>query len=224
MCSYSFLNVELRLDVLINNAAVMGLRRRKLTRDGFEMHFGVNHLGHFLLTKLLVETLKDSHPSRIVNLTSEMHRSGRIDADNLQAERYYSRFEAYNNSKLANVLFTRELARRLAGTGVTANCANPGAVRTRLYRHLRMLVILFYPVYAIFFKTAWAGSQTPIAVAIDPELAAVSGKYFGECAVREESDAAKCNQTAAWLWDKSEELLKGASARIALANRRRNQI
>lgn len=150
-----------------------------LTKDGFEMQFGVNHLGHFLLTNLLLDLIKKSSPSRIVTVSSNIYRLGTIQKDDLQSEKSYHRWEAYSQSKLANILFSRELARRLVGTGVTANSLHPGAVSTDLLRHISpVLAFCFAPWKWILFRTARNGAQTQIKLALDPDLNEVSGKYF----------------------------------------------
>ena len=130
------LEEEPRVDILINNAGIMGLPERTLTQDGFEMQFGVNHLGHFLLTNLLLDRMKEAPSARIVNVSSKAHYWGTIDFDNLDSERSYSPWRAYGTSKLANILFTRSLAKRLQGTNVTTNSLHPGTVFTELGRHL----------------------------------------------------------------------------------------
>lgn len=185
----------------------MSIPNRTLTVDGFETQFGVNHLGHFLLTNLLLDTIKASQPSRIVNVSSSAHQSGVLDRENLQGEKSYSQLWSYCNSKLANVLFTRQLAKRLAGTGVTTNSLHPGAVKTELGRHQRFFITLIYPLYMFFFKTPWAGAQTTLAVALDPALTTVTGKYFADCAIKTESVHARNDESAEWLWQKSEELV-----------------
>jgi retinol dehydrogenase 12 len=123
--SKQFHEREDKLDILVNNAGVMACPR-SLTEDGFEMQIGVNHLGHFLLTNLLLDLLKAGAPSRVVVVSSEAHRMYDINKDDLMSEHSYSRFRAYSQSKLANILFTRELAKRLSGTGITVNCCHPG--------------------------------------------------------------------------------------------------
>lgn len=124
--SKTFHEIEDRLDVLINNAGVMAIQK-SFTSDGFEMHMGVNHIGHFLLTDLLVELLKKSAPSRIVNVSSALHGIGTISKRNFFGEKYYNRWLAYANSKLANILFTLELAKRLKNSKVTVNVLHPGS-------------------------------------------------------------------------------------------------
>ena len=131
------LEEEPRIDILINNAGVspVGLPGRTLTKDGFEIAFGVNHLGHFLLTNLLLDRIKEAPSARIVNVSSMGHLMGKVEFDNLNSERSYSAWNAYVNSKLVNILFNRSLAKRLKGTRVTANVLHPGAINTELARH-----------------------------------------------------------------------------------------
>lgn len=133
---HRFKSEETKLHILINNAGIMDCPRM-LTKDGFEMQIGVNHMGHFLLTLLLLDVLRASAPSRIVVVSSLAHRFGTINKDDLNSEKSYSRKFAYAQSKLANVLFTRELAKRLEGSGVTVNALHPGVVDTELFRSMR---------------------------------------------------------------------------------------
>ena len=135
------LEEEPRIDILINNAGVMALPERKLTNDGFEMQFGTNHLGHFLLTNLLLDRIKEAPSARIVNVSSRAYLRGDLDFDNLNCERSYSPWVAYGTSKLANILFTRSLAKRLERTSVTANALHPGMIMTELARHLSFSVV-----------------------------------------------------------------------------------
>lgn len=171
-----FKSQEQRLDVLINNAGLYCPLQR--TRDGFEMQIGVNHLGHFLLTNLLLDILKGSAPSRIVTVSSLLHMFGGIKKYDLNSEKSYSNYSAYCQSKLANVLFTRALAKKLEGTGVTANCLHPGVVRTEFARYDTLLSFLLKPFSWILLRTPKSGAQTSIMLAIDPDLEKVSGKYF----------------------------------------------
>jgi retinol dehydrogenase 12 len=136
--SKKFHELEAQLHVLINNAGVMACPKA-MTKDGFEMQIGTNHMGHFLLTNLLLDLLKQTAPSRVINVSSLFHWYGRINKDDLNSEKSYWRWIAYGQSKIANILFTRELARRLEGTGVTANSLHPGAVRTELMRDVDLL-------------------------------------------------------------------------------------
>ena len=141
--SAKILEDEPRIDILINNAGVtpLGLPERTFTRDGFEIAFGINHLGHFLLTNLLLDRIKEAPSARIVNVSSLAHMWGNIDFDNLNSEQSYSSQKAYGTSKLANILFTRFLAKRLEGTRVTANSLHPGTVSTELGRNLNVVVV-----------------------------------------------------------------------------------
>ena len=134
------LEEEPRIDILINNAGVMALPERKLTKDGFEMQFGTNHLGHFLLTNLLLDRLKEAPSARIVNVSSVAYKMGSIKMDNLNSEHSYTSWGAYCQSKIANILFTRGLSKRLEGTNVTANALHPGAIFTGLQQHSLLVV------------------------------------------------------------------------------------
>ncbi|XP_077150120.1 retinol dehydrogenase 14 [Ranitomeya variabilis] len=197
---------EPKLDVLINNAGVFQCPYTK-TEDGFELQFGVNHLGHFLLTHLLIGLLKSSAPSRIVVVSSKLYKYGEINFDDLNSEKDYSRSFAYSRSKLANILFTRELARRLEGTGVTVNVLHPGIVRTNLGRHINIPVLvkpLFNMVSWAFFKSPAEGAQTSIFLACSPEVEGVSGKYFGDCKEEDLIPKAMDDLVARKLWDISE--------------------
>ncbi|XP_069802084.1 retinol dehydrogenase 14 [Dendropsophus ebraccatus] len=197
---------EPKLDVLINNAGVFQCPYTK-TEDGFEMQFGVNHLGHFLLTHLLLSLLKSSAPSRIVVVSSKLYKYGEINFDDLNSEKSYSRSAGYSRSKLANILFTRELARRLEGTGVTVNCLHPGIVRTNLGRHINIPVLvkpLFNVVSWAFFKSPAEGAQTSVFLASSPEVEGVSGKYFGDCKEEDLLPKATDDLVARKLWDISE--------------------
>ncbi|XP_069616974.1 retinol dehydrogenase 14 [Ranitomeya imitator] len=197
---------EPKLDVLINNAGVFQCPYTK-TEDGFELQFGVNHLGHFLLTHLLIGLLKSSAPSRIVVVSSKLYKYGEINFDDLNSEKDYSRSFAYSRSKLANILFTRELARRLDGTGVTVNVLHPGIVRTNLGRHVNIPVLvkpLFNVVSWAFFKSPAEGAQTSIFLASSPAVEGVSGKYFGDCKEEDLIPKAMDDLVARKLWDISE--------------------
>uniref|UniRef100_UPI00358DE134 retinol dehydrogenase 12-like n=1 Tax=Myxine glutinosa TaxID=7769 RepID=UPI00358DE134 len=196
---------ESAIHIVINNAGVMLCPYWK-TENGFEMQFGVNHLGHFLLTYLLLDLLKRSAPARIINVSSLAHKWGKINFDDLQSEKSYRSGRAYCQSKLANVLFTRELARRLQDTNVTVNAVHPGSVHTELGRHLHFLLpagIFFSP----FLKTATQGAQTSIHCAVAAELKDVSGVYFSDCAPSAVGDCANDQQAASRLWDVSCQLL-----------------
>ena len=190
-----------RLDVLVNNAGLY-TRQRECSTDGFEMQFAVNHLAPYLLTALLRERLEASAPARIVTVSSEAHRRGRIDFDDIHGERRYSGLGAYTQSKLANLLFTRELARRLSGTGVTANAAHPGVVATRLlfegFGPLRLL--------GPFLKTPEQGARTIVHVASAPALERLTGLYFVDGESARPSARARDDDAARRLWDLSARL------------------
>lgn len=193
------------MHILINNAGVMFIPHT-LTIDGFEMHLGANHLAHFLLTNLLLDTLKASMPSRVVVVSSNGHAFGRINRDDLNSEKSYNKYKAYFQSKLCNHLFTRALAKRLLATGVTVNCLHPGAVNTELQRHVSIITAISWPIFWLITKSPKSGAQTSITVALDPELEQVSGKYFVDCEIAKEASRARDDDTAEWLWNESEKL------------------
>lgn len=174
-----FLGEQSQLDVLINNAGMV-YPKYKESQDGFEMQMGVNHLGHFLLTILLTDLLKRSSPSRIINISSLAHKFGRIDkSDLMNKKKPYRAFGAYANTKLANVLFTRELSRHLLNTGVTVNAVHPGVVRTEIWKTPKTLSGKIQNlVMRSLFKDPMEGAQTMIRLAVDPELETVTGQYF----------------------------------------------
>lgn len=163
------------LHVLVNNAGIIP-RKRTVTVDGLETQFAVNHLAYFLLTNLLLDTLKASAPARIVNVSSGVHNGASIDFDNLQSERSYSPTRVYASTKLANVLFTYELARRLEGTRVTANCLHPGSVATKLLADYLPKPLRF--ITKIVGASPEKGAQTSLYLATSPEVEGVTGKYF----------------------------------------------
>ncbi len=200
----AFLEKHDRLDVLVNNAGVM-MWERTLTTDGIETTFAVNHLGSFLLTNLLLEMLKKSAPSRIVNVASKAQKE--IDFEDLQNERGYSMRTAYGRSKLANILFTYELARRLEGTSVTANCLHPGVVNTNLFKHAIPYPLSYgLKVVEHFFKKPKDGAKTSIYLASSKYVECISGKYFIGTAPakshRQSYDIEACKR----LWNESERL------------------
>jgi NAD(P)-dependent dehydrogenase (short-subunit alcohol dehydrogenase family) len=204
-----------RLDMLVNNAGALNVRRLE-TADGFEMTFGVNHLGYFLLTNLLLETLKASAPSRIVNVASRAHLGNTLDFDDLQAERKYGVAFTYGRSKLANVLFTYELARRLDGTGVTANALHPGVIRSGFGKNNSGVAGAVFSVFQVvarpFLKDNAAGAKTSIYLATSPEVEGVTGKYFSESKETESSAASHDIEAQKRLWDVSEQMCGLASA------------
>lgn len=194
-----------KLDVLVNNAGVVSLKRR-LTDDGFESHLGVNHMGHFLLTNLLLDELKAAEQGRIVTVSSGAHKWGKIDFDDPHFERGYNVAKAYGRSKLANVLFTKALAKRLEGTAVTANAVHPGAVSTNIGIDRKTeFGKSVHKVLKPFFQTAEEGAATAVYLATAPELSDVSGKYFYQMKEIEVSEDASNEWLAEELWGWSEE-------------------
>lgn len=200
---------ESQVDVLINNAGIYQCPYTK-TDEGFEMQLGVNHLGHFLLTHLLLDLLKASAPSRIVVVSSKLYKYGHINFDDLNSENNYNKAFCYSQSKLANLLFTLELARRLEGTGVTVNALTPGIVRTRLGRHIQIPLLakpLFYLASLVFFKSPLEGAQTPLYLASSLEVEGVSGKCFANCEEEELLPKATDEEAAKKLWDISRRMV-----------------
>jgi NAD(P)-dependent dehydrogenase (short-subunit alcohol dehydrogenase family) len=191
-----------RLDVLLNNAGVY-IPKRTLTVDGLETTFAVNHLAYFLLTNLLLDVLKQSAPSRIVSVSSGAHFYGKVEFDNLQGEREYKGVPAYSNSKLENVLFTRELARRLEGTKVTANCLHPGAVATSIFRNTPKPIEWLIKAFTM---SPEKGAETSIYLASSPEVEGITGKYFEKKHEKYPSRTAQDDELARNLWEVSEQL------------------
>lgn len=203
-----------RLDLLINNAGIMAPPYGK-TKDGFELQFGTNHLGPFLLTNLLLDLLKKTEGSRIVNVSSLTHKYCTMEWDDLNSEKNYVPMKAYAQSKLANILFTRELSRRLANTSVTAYSVHPGVVRTEITRpnmngwlkYLYFLQKLFFLVWYMFSKSAKEGAQTIIFCAIMYEALQYSGCYFSDCKVKTPSLEARREGSPEKLWTISEKMV-----------------
>lgn len=195
------------LDILVNNAAIIP-PQRTLTPDGLEMQFMVNHLAYFMLGNLLLPALRQSAAGRVVNVSSGLHHNGVIEFDNLQGERLYARsmsgpgWGQYSNTKLMNVLFTNELARRLAAGGerTTANSLHPGVVATSLTRAYGPI---FNWVYSKFVANPEKGARTSIYVASSPDVNGVTGEYFGDCKLEPQNPIAKDLDVARRLWDVS---------------------
>jgi NAD(P)-dependent dehydrogenase (short-subunit alcohol dehydrogenase family) len=190
-----------RLDGLLNNAGTFEWKRR-LTPEGLETQFAVNHLGHFLLTQLLMAPLAAAPAARVVNVSSGAHRRTTIDFSNLQGEGGYNGLRAYANSKLANLLFTRELARRLRGSGVTANAMHPGVVATEILYRGSPLIRLLSP----FLRSPARGADTAVYLLDAPEVAGASGEYFKDRRRVEPSPAARDDAAAERLWRESARL------------------
>ena len=195
-----------RLDVLVNNAGIVTMRRKESV-DGIEMTWAVNHLASFLLTNLLLDMLKASTPARIVNVSSALHRQGKINFDDGQGKKNYNGLAAYNNSKLANLLFTYALARRLSGTGVTVNALHPGAVRTNLIASNGWLFKwIVQPLFNLQAISVEQGAQTSVYLASSAEVEGVMGKYFARCKPRASSPASYAEAAQKRLWRVSEEM------------------
>ncbi len=178
--SKTFYDQHNHLDVLVNNAGAFFLRR-KLSVDGIEMTLAVNHLAYFLLTNLLIDALKASPSARVVNVSSGSHYNEQLDFDDLQLTKFYNPMQAYGRSKLANVLFTYELARRMANTGITSNALTPGMVATDIWKKVnRWLTPLINPVIQRIAQTPLEGAQTSIYLATSPEVEGVTGKYYAD--------------------------------------------
>jgi len=197
---------EPRIDVLVNNAGNV-FATRALTADGLERTFAVNHMAYFVLTHVLRERLLAAQPARVVNTASAAHMGRTLDFDDLRLEKRYTTMTAYGRSKLCNILFTRELARRLAGTGVTANCLHPGFVATGLGQRDGGAFALAVRFSMLFASRPERGAETIVYLASAPEIAAVSGGYFIGTRQVDPSRAAQDDAAARRLWE--------VSARIA---------
>jgi NAD(P)-dependent dehydrogenase (short-subunit alcohol dehydrogenase family) len=197
-----------RLDVLINNAGVF-VPERHVTVDGLEETFAVNHLASFLLTRELLPLLKASAPSRIVNVSSEAHRHARMTWEDLQfANRGYRGFRAYGQSKLANVLFTYELARRLEGTGVTVNALHPGVIGSGFGQTYGGAMSVLVKLARPFMLTPEDGARTTVYLASSPEVEGVSGRYFSKCRPVKSNGISYCEASQKKLWALSEEMVR----------------
>ncbi|XP_063544336.1 retinol dehydrogenase 11-like [Cydia strobilella] len=200
------LETETHVHILIHNAGT-GKLDNSLTEDDLPVEMQINHFGPFLLTKLLVPMIKTSSPSRIINVSSLLHRYGTIDLDNIHkpAKSWLQHSRVYSNSKLANVLFTKRLSRDLLGTGVTVNCLHPGAVSTDIFRHQPALSRF---LISLVFKTPEEGAQTTIHLAVSPGLCDVTGKYFSDCVETASSCRSEDNELSDKLWELSDKMTK----------------
>jgi len=197
---------EKKIDILINNAGLMCCPFAKST-DGIEMHFAVNHLGHFLLTNLLIDKMTHDD-SRIIVVSSSLHKKATLDLVNFNDAVDYNPMLAYARSKLANILFTHQLAKKLP-KGITVNAMHPGMVWTNLgrYRLVNMISKSLFGVFAYFFiRSPYQGAQTIIHMATEPSLKGVTGKYFGDCVIEQTADLTKNDKLAEKLWELSERI------------------
>jgi NAD(P)-dependent dehydrogenase (short-subunit alcohol dehydrogenase family) len=196
---------EPKIDVLINNAGAL-FNSRQLTEDNLEKTFATNHMAYFVLTLLLRAPLLAGSPARVVNTASDAHRGNTLDFDDLQAAKGYSAYRAYGRSKLCNILFTRELARRLSGTGVTANCLHPGFVATRFGDGSGGLISGVLRVAKILAISPEQGAETIVYLAASPDVAGRSGEYFHKCRPATPTAAARDDAAAQRLWTLSEKI------------------
>jgi len=201
------------IDVLINNAGAL-FSNRQVTQDGLEYTFALNHMAYFVVTEGLRERLAASAPARIVNTASDAHHGATLELENLQSEKRFSATRAYNRSKLCNILFTRELARRLRGTGVTANCLHPGFVATGLGDDSGGLISRLVRVAKFFALSPEQGAKTIVHLASSPDIAGLTGQYFCECRPAKPAPAALDDRAASLLWERSAALAgaKGITA------------
>ena len=193
---------ESRIDVLINNAGAI-FARRQLTEDGLERTFALNHMAYFVVTDGLRERLLASGPARIINTASAAHLGANLDFDDLQSAKSYVAMKAYGRSKLSNILFTRELARRLRGSGVTTNCLHPGFVATRFGDQSGGLISRFVWLAKFFAMSPTKGARTIVYLASSPEVAEATGQYFYRCLPTTPSSLAQDDVTALELWHRS---------------------
>lgn len=200
-----FQNKYSKLHVLINNAGLFNARQH-LTADGYEMTFAINYLAPFLLTNLLLAQLRANAPSRIVNVSSVAHYNGTINFEDLNMEKGYGGWKAYQQSKLALVLFTRELARRLQGTGVTANSLHPGTVATNIWSRPAGPMGFIMALPKLFMTSAKKGAETVVYLASSPSAESVSGEYWEKLKIKKSSPESYDETVAKKLWDVSEQL------------------
>lgn len=203
--SRNFHDLEEKLHILINNEDRFCVKKSE-TDDGFETHFGVNYLGHFLLTNLLFDLMRAAPSARVIMRSSIFHYFGHFEPDNLIFEDTYNRFKAYANSMLANNLFVHEFSKKMTGTSVTANSFHPGFVVPKMSTNRIWRIILETP-FKFVFKTSKEGAQTTICLAVDSDLKKVSGKLFIDCSTAKTSENSTNDMLSQWLWKKSEHLV-----------------
>ena len=196
-----------RLDILVNNAGAF-FSRRQPSQDGLEMTFALNHLAYFLLTNLLLDSLKAADSARIVNVSSEAHRRAQLDFSDLQGQHRYSGWSAYARSKLANILFTYELARRLAGTGIVTNALHPGFVATNFGRNNRSITAALFRILQLAAISPEEGARTIIYLASSPAVKGITGEYFVKQQAVRSSQVSYDRAAAERLWQVSAELTR----------------
>ncbi len=197
-----------KLDVLINNAGVVMGKERKVTPEGFEMTFAVNHLAPFLLTASLFDKIRKSEQGRIITVSSEAHRYANLDFNDIQLEEGYGSWTAYGNSKLFNILFTKELARRVEGTSVVANCLHPGVIASNFAMDSTGIMNFIFRLARPFFMTPEQGAETSVYLAASEEASRYNGKYFKKKKVAAPTKLATSKYNATRLWEISEALTK----------------
>jgi NAD(P)-dependent dehydrogenase (short-subunit alcohol dehydrogenase family) len=202
-----FLAAYTQLDVLLNNAGAI-YTAREVSKDGIEMTWALDHLNYFLLTNLLLSALKAAPAARVVNVSSGAHMIGKINFDDVQFNKGYSGFKAYSQAKLANIMFTYELARRMQGTNVTTNALHPGAVSTGFGQNNAGLFSSVWKLFGRFTLSAEEGAKTSIYLASSPEVAGVTGKYFDKCKPIKSNAASYVEADQKRLWDLSAEMVK----------------
>jgi len=204
-----------KLHILVNNAGIIGVFNREVTKDGFESQLGVNYLGHFYLTNLLIGILKNSHQSRVITLSSVAHHMGKINWDDLMFEKSYNQWISYSQTKLANILFTKELQRRFDEENIEAKAVSlhPGCVKTEIYRKIidiwiiKIAYILLTPVFWYFFKTPQQGAQTSLFCSLEGFENLQGGCFYENCKVKKLGKRASNMEDAKKLWEVSEQLI-----------------
>ncbi|PRP82739.1 retinol dehydrogenase 11-like [Planoprotostelium fungivorum] len=198
------------LHILVLNAGIMALPERKTTKDGLEMQMGTNHFGHFLLTGLLMDRLKAAQGARVVTVASSAHQMASLDLDDLQSEKNYSKWKAYGNSKLANVLFAKELQKRSDANGwkIDAFSVHPGVIGTDLWNHNSGVQGAFLRFGRKFMRDTEEGAKTSLYCAVDRDAEKNKGGYFSDCAPKSGTSATRDDELAAGLWEKSEDICK----------------
>ncbi len=190
-----------RLHLLVNNAGLWEMKRNE-SEDGIEMNFAVNHLAPFLLTNLLLETIRSSAPARIVNVSSAAHRQGKMRFNDLEGKQSWGSMRSYAQSKLANIFFTMKLAKQSEGSGVTVNCLHPGVVSTQLFDKMP---VLLRKLFGLFMISPEKGAQTSIYLATSPEVENISGEYFAKMKIAKTTAHARDMRVADMLWEVSKE-------------------